>query len=192
MPLADPLVLLEMLAAQPALFFGAVVLLSLLLEDATALAAGVLAGRMQVDPVLALAAVMAGTIGGDLLLYGAGRLAGRWAVVERWVRQGGKLSEVGRSPALVAAARFVPGLRFPAYTGSGLAGMSPLVFCGIVLGTGLVWTPFLFHAGRHVMSAEAGIGLALVAVLLLLLPHLLKGPLRRLLARRTSVGAVAA
>ncbi len=179
MSLPDPALLLSMLASQPVLFFGAVVLMSFLLEDATALAAGALAGQMAVDPVLALSAVIAGTVAGDALLHGAGRLAGRWAPARRWVSKGGRLLEVGRSPALVAAARFVPGLRLPAYAGSGLAGMSPLVFGAIVVTTGLLWTPLLFGAGQLVMDATSGLVLALVAGALMLLPHLLKQPLQQ-------------
>lgn len=179
MPLPDPAVLLAMLVSQPVLFFGAVVLMSFLLEDATALAAGALAGQMQVDPVLALSAVIAGTVAGDMLLHGMGRLAGRWAPAQRRVAKGGRLLLVGRSPTLVAAARFVPGLRLPAYAGSGLAGMSPLVFGSIVLATGLVWTPLLFGAGQLVKNAQGGLLLALVAGGLMLLPHMLKQPLRR-------------
>jgi membrane protein DedA with SNARE-associated domain len=184
MSLPDPAVLLAMLVSQPVLFFGAVVLMSFVLEDATALAAGALAGQMQVDPVLALSAVIAGTVAGDLLLHGSGRLAVRWAPAKRWVAKGGRLLAVGRSPALVAAARFVPGLRLPAYAGSGLAGMSPLVFGAIVTATGLLWTPLLFGAGQLVMDAKGGLLLALVAGGLMLLPHLLKQPLGRLVGIR--------
>jgi membrane protein DedA with SNARE-associated domain len=183
MPLPDPALFLAMLVAEPVLFFGAVVLFSFLLEDATALAAGALAGQMQVDPWLALSAVIFGTVAGDLLLHGAGRLAGRWAPAGRWVAKGGRLLAAGRSPGLVAAARFVPGLRLPAYAGSGLAGMSPAVFLAIVLATGLVWTPLLFGAGQLVMSPEAGLWLAVAAAGLFLLPRLMKRPLQALIAR---------
>jgi hypothetical protein len=59
----------------------------------------------------------------------------------------------------------------------------PLLFFGaIVLVTGLLWTPLLFQAGRLVMSPGAGIGLALLAAGLFLVPHLSKRPLQRLLA----------
>lgn len=184
MTLPDPALFLGMLAAEPLLFFGAVVLLSFLLEDATALAAGALAGQMQVDPVLALSAVMAGTVAGDFLLFGMGRLAGRWSFAQRRVAGAGRLLSLGRSPVLVAAARFVPGLRLPAYAGSGLAGMSATVFGLIVLATGLVWTPFLFGAGQLVMDATGGVVLALVVVALMLLPRLLKQPLQRLAMAR--------
>jgi membrane protein DedA with SNARE-associated domain len=187
MALPDPAILLGMLAAEPMLFFGAVVMLSFLLEDATALAAGALASRMQVDPALALSAVIVGTVAGDLLLHAAGRLAARWAPARRWVARGGRLLDVGKSPAMVAAARFVPGLRLPAYAGSGLVGMSPLVFGAIVLLTGLVWTPLLFGAGQLVMTAEAGIGLALAVAALMLAPRLLKRPVQRMLAARLPV-----
>ena len=181
----DPAPFLAMLVAEPLLFFMAVVLMSFLLEDATALAAGALAGQMQVDPALALSAVIAGTVAGDFLLHGMGRLALRWPVAERRVARAGRLVSIGRSPALVAAARFVPGLRLPAYAGSGLAGMSPLVFGAIVLATGLVWTPLLFGAGRLVMDAQGGLVLALLVGVLALLPGLLKQPLQRFAMARS-------
>lgn len=180
MALPDPATLLAMLAANPALFFLAVVLMSLALEDATAVAAGALAGQMRVDPALALAAVMVGTIGGDLLLHGAGRLASSWPAIGRRVARSGPLLAAGRSVALVAAARFVPGLRLPAYAGSGVAHMPAGRFLLIVLGTGLVWTPLLFGAGGLVSGPAAWILVGTVALLLLLVPRLLRAPLRQL------------
>jgi membrane protein DedA with SNARE-associated domain len=180
MTLPDPALLLSALAAEPIAFFLAVVALSFLLEDATAVAAGALASQMRVDPALALGAVMVGTVAGDLLLHGAGRLAGRWPLLARRVSAAGPLLRVGRSPALVAAARFVPGLRLPAYAGSGVARMPFAGFAAIVVLTGLLWTPLLFGAGSLVAGPGAGLLLAALVGGLVLAPRLLRGRLVRL------------
>jgi membrane protein DedA with SNARE-associated domain len=148
----DPVLLLDSLAAQPIAFFLAVVALTLVLEDATALAAGAVAHQMRVDPVLALSAVMLGTMFGDALLHGAGRLAGRHPFIARRIARDGKLATSGRSIGVVAAARFVPGLRIPAYTGSGIARMQFPLFLAVVALTGLLWTPLLFWAGSLVSN----------------------------------------
>jgi membrane protein DedA with SNARE-associated domain len=183
MALPDPALLLAALAAEPVGFFLAVVALSFLLEDATAVAAGALASQMRVDPALALGAVMVGTVAGDLLLHGAGRLAGRWPLLSRRVLAAGPLIGVGRSYALVAAARFVPGLRLPAYAGSGVARMPFAGFAAIVVLTGLLWTPLLFGAGSLASGPGAGLLFGALVGGLLLAPRLLRALLTWLAIR---------
>lgn len=178
--LPDPALLLGALAAEPFGFFVAVVALSFLLEDATAVAAGALASQMRVDPVLALSAVMVGTVAGDLLLHGAGRWAGHWPRLARRLGAAAPLQAAGRSYALVAAARFVPGLRLPAYAGSGIARMPFAGFAAIVLLTGLLWTPLLFGAGSLLSGPRTGAVLAALALGLVAAPRLLRAPLVRL------------
>jgi membrane protein DedA with SNARE-associated domain len=181
MAIPDPHELLAGLAARPALLFITIVLLTFLLEDATALAAGALARGMAVDPVLALSAVLVGTILGDLLLHGAGRLAIRHPWLARRLNPDGRILAHGRSVRWVAIARFVPWMRLPTYTASGLAGMSTGLFLLTVTLTGLVWTPLLFHAGSMVVARGSGLLLAAAILALVLLPRLLRAPVARLL-----------
>jgi membrane protein DedA with SNARE-associated domain len=167
--------LIAMLAGQPVLAFGLIVGLTFLLEDATAVAAGALAMAGVLDPALALAALLVGTVAGDLLLHGAGRLARRHRGIAAWVARHGAVERAGRSLLTVAAARFVPGLRLPVYVGSGVArlGFWPLLL--VVAATALLWTPALFWSGQAI--AASGHGVALVAgfmLVLMLAPTLLK------------------
>lgn len=172
---ADIAPLLAGLTGSPMLFVLVVIGLSFLLEDATALAVGVLGAHMLVDPWLALSALLLGTIAGDILLHGLGRFAGRHPWVQRHVSAGGGVVRTGRSPLLVAGARFVPGLRLPAYLGSGAAGMPFLTFTAIVLLTGFVWTPLLYLSAGLLGGSSWGLaGVALAAVTLFLLPMLLR------------------
>lgn len=178
---AEAEALLRLVAERPLLFFLLVVLMSWLLEDATALAVGGLARAMAIDPVLALAALLAGTVSGDLLLHGAGRLSRRHRAVLRLVPLDGRLAALGRSPLLVAAARFVPGLRLPAYVGSGVAAMNPWLFTFLVTATALLWVPLIFRLGG---AAGQSLPLLFLCVLLVALaPRLLGAPLRRLALR---------
>lgn len=150
--LPDPGLWLAGLAACPALFFVAVVAATLVLEDVTAVAVGALVAAMRVDPALGLAALLFGTVLGDLLLHGAGRLGRGHPWVARKLAASPGAAGIGRSVWLVAAARVVPGLRVPAYVGSGVAGMPLARFILVVTATGLVWTPLLFLAGGKLVG----------------------------------------
>jgi membrane protein DedA with SNARE-associated domain len=151
---------LAMLADQPLLAFLLIVGLTYLLEDATAVAAGALAMAGKLDPALALAALLVGTISGDLLLHGMGRMARRNRWIAQMAARHGGLQAAGRSVATVASARFVPGLRLPAYVGSGIAGMPVLKLLVVVTATALVWTPLLFLAGSAITMGGWGPALA--------------------------------
>lgn len=181
MGLPDPIDLLAGLTARPALLFITIVLMTFLLEDATALAAGALARAMLVDPWLLLAAVLLGTILGDLLLHGAGRLAIRHPWLKARLKPDGRILAHGRSVLWVALARFVPWMRLPTYTASGLARMHTGLFLLTVTITGLVWTPLLFHAGSMAIARGSGLLLAAVILGILVLPRLLRAPVSRLL-----------
>jgi membrane protein DedA with SNARE-associated domain len=174
----DPAPLLAGLAACPAVFFLAVVVATLVLEDVTAVAVGALGAAMQVDPALGLAALLFGTVLGDLLLHAAGRLGRAHPWVVRRMAASPRVAALGRSAWVVAAARVVPGLRVPAYVGSGVAGMSPARFALVVSVTGLFWTPLLFLSGGALTGAGAWLGIAAIALLLPLGPRLVRS-LRR-------------
>ncbi|MGL6042827.1 MAG: DedA family protein [Sandaracinobacteroides sp.] len=147
---------LSLLQSQPILAFLVIVGFTYLLEDATAIAAGALAMAGKLDPALALTALLIGTVSGDLLLHGVGRLARRNAWVARQVARHCGLQRAGRSIATVAAARFVPGLRTPAYIGSGLVGLPFAHLFAVVSLTAIVWTPLLFVAGSAITMGGYG------------------------------------
>jgi membrane protein DedA with SNARE-associated domain len=175
-------------SGQPFLLFLAIMLFTFLLEDAVALACGLLASQMLIDPVLALSALLVGTIAGDLGLYAIGRYAADTrlghrlgsvrgvASARRWLKR--------RSLLVVAAARFVPGLRLPVYLASGYCELAFGRFAAVVVASCLVWTPAIFliafRAGsesRDIVEGATLVGLALVALLAsgALLPRLLFG-----------------
>ncbi|MFQ3665127.1 MAG: VTT domain-containing protein [Sphingomonadaceae bacterium] len=165
--------LLTALATCPPAFFLAVVLATFVLEDATAIAVGALGAAMQVDPALGLAALLLGTVLGDLVLHLAGRLGRDRPWVARRVAGAPRVARLARSGWMVAAARAVPGLRVPAYVGSGVAGMTLVRFTLVVAATGALWTPALFLLGSRIHGSFAWAGLAGLALLLALVPALL-------------------
>lgn len=175
---------LEGLAGTPSLLFATVFILTFVLEDAVAVAAGVLAGRMTIDPAVAVGALVAGTIAGDMALHAAGRWLADTSLVHRLRSAGsGKIEARLRSGGLplVALARFVPGTRLPVFLGSGVVRV-PLVPSALVIaGTTLLWTPGLFWlsygAGEHVFAMLTPTTLGLAAALLvgvLALPQLVR------------------
>lgn len=167
--------LVESITAQaqsPMLLFAVLFLLTFVQEDAVSVAAGVLAGRMVIDPATAMAAVVAGTVAGDLALYAAGRWLAETRLVGRLRVATGPLETRLRRQGMLAlvAARFVPGTRLPVFLGSGVVrtplGASTLV----IVATTLAWTPGLFYlgygAGDHVLEMITPWSGAAVAALL--------------------------
>lgn len=167
MPLPALDMLLGALAGQPLLLFLLIAALTLLLEDATALAAGGLAMAGRIDPGVALAALLVGTVTGDLLLHGAGRLARRNARVAAWAGRHDRFARAGCSMLAVGAARFVPGLRLPVYVGSGIAGLGFGRVLAVVGLTALLWTPGLFLFGQFLASAGPWVAVVAIAAMLL-------------------------
>lgn len=147
------------LGGTPLLLFAAVFLLTFLLEDAVAVAAGLLAGRTLIDPGVALAALVLGTIAGDMALHVAGRWLSDTAFVARLRARGMERLEAKirkHGLLVVAGARFVPGTRLPIFVASGLLKV-PTGPTGLVIAaTTLLWTPSLFFAsfsaGEHVLG----------------------------------------
>jgi len=148
-------------SGQPALLFLGIMLLTFLLEDAVALAAGLLASQMLIDPDVALAALVVGTVVGDLGLYGIGRHAAGTRIGRRLGAARGVASATdwlaSRSTLAVASARFLPGLRLPVYLASGYAALPFGRFAAIVAATCLVWTPGIFLLAHSAGSASADI-----------------------------------
>lgn len=187
------------LAAQPAILFAVVFALTFVLEDAVAVAAGLLAGRMSIDPVLALTAVVAGTVAGDLALHAAGRWLTETGLVARLrAADAGRIENKLRRHGLVAVAiaRFIPGTRLPVFLGSGLVRLPFWSTMAVIVATTLVWTPVVFGlsygAGDHalrMLTPATLLGAAALIALVALAPRLLKNVAE---ARRHGFVAVAA
>lgn len=179
---------------------------TLVSEDLACIGAGLLAARGALPWLPGAAACMAGIFLGDLLLYAAGRFAGRRVVriaPIRWLASPGDLERAcrwfsERSAALVLWGRFVPGTRLPTYVAAGVVGLPLAVFSLWALIAVALWTPLL--VGGVALFGEAGtawagappnralpwlaaIGGGVLAGLRLLLP-LATGAGRRRLARR--------
>lgn len=151
---------LTLFVADPVATAVAIIVATLLLEDATAIVVGLLASQMIVEPIPALAALLTGTIFGDVALHLTGRFAGNTARGQKLLRRPSAERAVRwlqtHSLPTLAAARFVPGLRLPVYFGSGFLRI-PFGRClFLIIATGLIWTPALFwlSAAGGAIAAE--------------------------------------
>lgn len=141
-------------------------------EDAALLAAGVLVQRGAVHPLVAVAVVMIGVLGGDAVLFFAGRRLGpaayqrkvfqkilppeRRIKIERaYERYGGRL---------VFLARHVAGLRAAVFAMAGIHGMRPRRFLAWDAAAACISIPFVMSLGyfgaAHVDRMRAGMALA--------------------------------
>ena len=141
-------------------------------EDAALLAAGVLVQRGAVHPLVALALVMIGVLGGDALLFFAGRRLGpaayqrklfqkilppeRRAKIERaYERYGGRL---------VFLARHVAGLRAAVFAMAGIHGMRPRRFLAWDAAAACISVPAVMSLGyfgsAHVDRMRQGMAAA--------------------------------
>jgi pimeloyl-ACP methyl ester carboxylesterase/membrane protein DedA with SNARE-associated domain len=152
--------------APPANGIGFVVLLlliaaaTLISEDLTCIATGLLVSRGAIGFLPATLACLVGIVGGDLLLYAAGRFLGRPALIRRPLRWFLTDADVARTsawfvrkgPALVLTTRFIPGTRLPTYLAAGVLHTRFLPFFGFFLLAALLWTPLL--VGLAVLYGE--------------------------------------
>jgi membrane protein DedA with SNARE-associated domain len=139
---------LLMLGSSPVAIAVAIVLTTLVLEDAATIAAALLAASGIIDAPLAVAALCVGIFAGDVGLYGLGAAARsqEWArrrVGEAQIEKG-RAWLSGRLAAALITARFIPGLRLPAYSASGFLGIPFRAFITITALASLVWTTFAF------------------------------------------------
>ncbi len=127
-----------------------IALATLVSEDLTCIAAGLLVAQGSLGFVEAAAACFVGIFFGDLMLYGLGRLGrpwlGRaplkWFVTEadidrstRWFKQRGSL--------VIFLSRFLPGTRLPTYVSAGVLRTNVGWFALNLLIPVAVWTPLL-------------------------------------------------
>jgi membrane protein DedA with SNARE-associated domain len=129
-----------------ALIFG-----TLISEDLTCIAAGLLVSRGETPLVLALSACVIGIYAGDLGLWAAGRLIG--ARVLAWPRVMAVLPAKraerfaawfdARAARVIVASRFAPGTRLPLYLAAGACQTSFATFAKWSLVAVTAWTPLL-------------------------------------------------
>lgn len=138
-----------------ALYMLLLLLGTLVSEDLTCIAAGILAANGVIGFFPATLACLSGIFIGDTSLYTLGRLFGRpalrkaplrWFVDERdvvassrWFRERGAM--------LIISSRFLPGSRIPVYVGAGVLRMPFGKFIGIFLLAAALWTPCIVSIG---------------------------------------------
>ncbi len=124
---------------------------TLVSEDLTCIAAGVMAAQGRIGFVLASFACFLGIFVGDLLLFLAGRWLGRAALQRIPMRWFVKEEDVRRSSdwfarngaSVIFASRFLPGARLPTYFAAGALRTSFWRFAFYFFLACAVWTPIL-------------------------------------------------
>ncbi len=124
---------------------------TLISEDLTCIAAGMLIAHERIGFVPATVACFAGIFAGDLALFLAGRFIGkpivtRWPLSrligpERLERSGQWLTE--RGAGVIVISRFVPGMRLPTYVAAGVLGLRTWTYVRTFAVAALIWTPLL-------------------------------------------------
>ena len=128
-----------------------IALATLISEDLTVIAVGMLVARGSLDLGVGLTGCYVGILGGDLLLWCIGRFFGRralkWGFVAKrlppdslahW--QDTLTNHAGKA---VFLSRCLPGTRMPTYVAAGMLIRKPARFLMWVLIAVLIWTPFL-------------------------------------------------
>jgi len=159
-----------------------IILSGFLSEDGATITAATLAASNMLDVRMALASAIAGLWIGDLAVYVAARSA-RAGVASNW--WGSRLLLGGRSPTLhttdasgpwkLAASRFLPGTRLPAYLAAGFGRMPLRLFSAVTAVSATVWTILVFAAihasparaagAKHSLALLSIIGLSLFGTL---------------------------
>jgi len=181
---------LEPYAASPWLLAILLLLATFVLEDVATSAAALLAANGDISVVLAFGAVLLGIVLGDLGLFAAGRLAQRLAWVQRLLTRKGVLATgalVSRNyVGSILFARFMPGMRLPAYTGMGALKLGFKTFATtVVLAVG-AWTSLLFWlvyklggAAEQLLGQYQWLGVAGVLLIAFMAPKLIAKVLQK-------------
>ena len=133
------------------LLAGAIVVSTLISEDLTCIAAGLLIAQGQIGFGLGAFACFLGIFVGDILLFLTGRYLGRPALSHAPLKWFVRIEDVNRSSdwfsqrgaVVIFASRFVPGARLPAYFAAGLLNTSLWRFSVYFFIAAAVWTPLL-------------------------------------------------
>lgn len=155
---------------------------TLVSEDLTCIAAGIMASQGRLSFGLATLGCFAGIFVGDLLLYFAGRWIGRPALKApplKWIISASDLDRSSewfsrQGPKVILLSRFLPGTRLPSYFAAGALETSFRLFAFYFLIACALWTPMLVGlsmllGGELVEHSVAGTGLwgIVLAVLLI-------------------------
>jgi pimeloyl-ACP methyl ester carboxylesterase/membrane protein DedA with SNARE-associated domain len=124
---------------------------TLISEDLACIGAGLLTARGVIGLLPAVGGAFSGIVGGDLLLFAAGRFLGRPALTRRPLKWFLKPEDIensshwfsARGPAIILASRFIPGSRLPTFFSAGMLGhrMGPFIFYFCLAAA--LWTPAL-------------------------------------------------
>lgn len=134
---------------------------TLVSEDLTCIAAGVMVAQGRIDFLTATLACFLGIFVGDILLFLSGRYLGRPALTRVPLKWFVHREDVERSSAwfnrrgivVIATSRFVPGMRLPTYFAAGLLNTNLFRFSIYFLLAATVWTPLLVGLSS-VLGAE--------------------------------------
>jgi membrane protein DedA with SNARE-associated domain len=131
------------------LTFLALILGTLVSEDVTCIAAGLLIARGQLGVAAGVGGCVVGIFVGDCGLWAIGRGFGgaalRWPWMARRI-QAGRFREFGawlerHAAGAIVASRFLPGMRLPLYVIAGVVRIRASVFAVWSLVAALLWTP---------------------------------------------------
>lgn len=134
---------------------------TLVSEDLTSIGVGLMVAQGRITYALGAFSCFAGIFFGDVLLFIAGRYLGRpalrkapvkWFVSERDVEKSSQWF-TRKGLIVIAASRFVPGMRLPTYFAAGMLDTSFWWFCLYFFIAGAIWTPALV-ALSSVLGAE--------------------------------------
>ncbi len=179
----DLLQLVESFGSEGGLLLVASLMVGTLVsEDLTCIAAGLLVAQGRITFGAALLGCTAGIFLGDVGLFLAGRWLGRPIIRHapvRWFLSSESLERASgwferQGPRAIFLSRFMPGLRLPTYFAAGVLKTGFLRFTAYFLLAVLVWTPLL--VGFAVIFGQRALelidewgGLALVAAVLAML-----------------------
>jgi membrane protein DedA with SNARE-associated domain len=133
------------------LAFIVLLLGTLVSEDLTCIAAGLLIQRGEIGLTAGIAACTAGIFIGDCGLWLLGRVFGAAALAWPWTARRlkhGRAEELRawlerHAAGAIVASRFLPGTRLPLYVSAGVLGLPGSVFAVWSLVGSLLWTPTL-------------------------------------------------
>ncbi|HYE72153.1 MAG TPA: VTT domain-containing protein, partial [Blastocatellia bacterium] len=135
---------------------------TLISEDLTTIAVGVLVGQQKIGFAFGTIACLLGIFIGDLMLYAAGRWIGRpalsclplkWMIKPEAVDRSSKWF-AERGALIITLSRFIPGMRLPTYFVAGLLNTSFWYFAAYFALAALIWTPLLVGISAW-LGAEA-------------------------------------
>lgn len=187
--------------------FALLALATLVSEDLACIAAGMLVAQGRMGFLAATLACFSGIVGGDLLLYAAGRFLGRpWlarAPLKWWVRpeavERGERWFRRKGAGIVLASRFMPGTRLATYVAAGVLKAGFVRFSLWFALAAALWTPLLVGfaawAGQRAFdrlgeAKSLALGAVSALALLLLLAVRLLVPLFSWHGRRRLYGSL--